>query len=108
MAKLVRVNLSVPAETDGVLARLAALSGVSKSALVMLQLARALPYWRRDLAVLERGVAVVSGSGERSLDPVRLRSPASRAKRPGRKLRAKEVEIAEWNARVEAERSAKG
>ncbi len=60
----VRVNLCVPAETDRVLRALAQIKGVSKSYLVMDQLARALPYWRAELSKLSQS-ARSSESGVR-------------------------------------------
>lgn len=65
----VRVNLCVPAETDRVMRALAQIKGVSKSYLVMDQLARALPYWRAELSKLSQSAGSANGRGAAGLPP---------------------------------------
>jgi hypothetical protein len=52
MAKSVRLNLSVPVPMDEVLTALAEAQGMSKPALIVAAMARALPYWQKDLKML--------------------------------------------------------
>lgn len=81
MGKAVRVNLSVPVAIDDVLTRLSAATGISKASLVMASVSRSVPYWRADLAKLER----VEGSGSAPVDLSGLtRTERKRLKRDGR------------------------
>jgi len=62
MAKSIRLNLSVPLPIDAVLTALAEAQGVSKASIVVGQMARALPYWQKDLKLLRAGRAAL-GAG---------------------------------------------
>ena len=65
MPKSIKVNVSVPLPIDVVLTALAKERGVSKSAVIVSQLVRALPYWKLEVRKL-RSVESRFQASERS------------------------------------------
>ena len=67
-AKSVRVEVGVPVPIYAVLSALAGERGLSKSAVIVAQLAMALPYWKLELRKL-RNVEQRFAASERQRDP---------------------------------------